>query len=168
MELLDLFLGAAVKLDFRHFENGYVAAASDVEDERVRIGHVLEEKDIVLVNTAAGVAYGGPDYFESGCALGVEATLYLTERGIQVVGTAAWSWDAPFSYTAEKYARSGDASLIWEGRKAGRIRPHYQLEELHKLEELPATGFTVACFVVKIKRASAGWVRAVALIDQPT
>jgi kynurenine formamidase len=165
---LDLFLRPAVKLDFRHFENGYVATASDVEAELVRIGHVLQAKDIVLVNTAAGAAYGGPDYFESGCGLGLNATLYLTERGIRVVGTDAWSWDAPFSYTAEKYRRSGDASLIWEGHKAGRIRPYYQMEKLHQLEVLPATGFMVACFPVKIERASAGWVRAVAILDEPT
>ena len=38
------------------------------------------------------------EYFEGG--MGAEATLYLTERGVQVVGTDAWSWDAPFSHTA--------------------------------------------------------------------
>jgi kynurenine formamidase len=42
------------------------------------------------------------------------------------------------------------------------------MEKLHQLEVLPATGFMVACFPVKIERASAGWVRAVAILDQPT
>ena len=32
----------------------------------------------------------------------------------QVVGTDAWSWDAPFSHTAHRFAQTGDASLIWE------------------------------------------------------
>jgi kynurenine formamidase len=29
---------------------------------------------------------------------------------------------------------------------------------------LPADGFTVACFPVKLKAASAGWTRAVAIL----
>jgi kynurenine formamidase len=36
---------------------------------------------------------------------------------------------------------------------------------LHNLELLPPTGFTVSCFPVKIERASAGWTRAVAILD---
>ncbi|QDC37782.1 cyclase family protein [Sphingobium fuliginis ATCC 27551] len=161
---LDLFLRPGVKLDFRHFADGYVTSAQDVADELERIGHALQPLDIVLVNTAAGAAYGGDDYVNSGCGMGREATLYLTERGVKVVGTDAWSWDAPFSFTAERYARTADPSLIWEGHKAGRIRPYYQMEKLHNLEALPASGFTVACFPVKIERASAGWVRAVAIL----
>lgn len=162
---LDLFLRPGVKLDFRHLQDGYVATASDVENELQRIGHDLQPNDIVLVNTAAAAAYGTDRYVDSGCGMGGEATLYLTERGVRVVGTDAWSWDAPFAHTAARFADTGDTSLIWEGHKAGRIRPYYQMEKLHNLEAVPATGFRVACFPVKIEKASAGWVRAVALID---
>lgn len=161
---LDLFLRPGVKLDFRHFADGYVATATDVADELDRIGHDLQPFDIVLVNTAAAAAYGGPDYVASGCGVGRDATLYLTGRGVQVVGTDAWSWDAPFVHTAKRYAENRDASIIWEGHKAGREIPYYQMEKLQNLESLPSRGFTVACFPVKIARASAGWVRAVAMI----
>jgi kynurenine formamidase len=162
---LDLFLKPGVKLDFRHFENGYVATAADIESELKRIGYRLQPLDIVLVNTSAGAAYGGDHYVESGCGIGREATLYLTDHGVCVVGTDAWSWDAPFKYTAERFVKTGDVALIWEGHKAGRVRPYYQMEKLHNLEALPPSGFQVACFPVKIERASAGWVRAVAIID---
>ncbi|HEX8302826.1 cyclase family protein [Sphingomonas sp.] len=162
---LDLFLRPGVKLDFRHFAHGYVATAADVAAELERIGHALQPYDIVLVNTSAAAAYGGPNYVESGCGMGREATLYLTGKGVQVVGTDAWSWDAPFSHTAQRYAESGDAAIIWEGHKAGREMPYYQMEKLLNLESLPAHGFTVACFPVKIERASAGWVRAVAILS---
>jgi kynurenine formamidase len=162
---LDLFLRPGVKLDFRHLPDGYVATVEDVQAELARIGHVLQPYDIVLVNTAAGAAYGGPDYVATGCGVGGPATLWLCEQGVQVVGTDAWSWDAPFVHTARVFAQSGDPAIVWEGHKAGRIRPYYQMEKLHNLESLPASGFTVACFPVKIARASAGWVRAVALLD---
>ncbi len=162
---LDLFWRPGVKLDFRHFADGYVATASDVEAELQRIGHVLQPFDIVLVNTSAAAAYGGPNFVNSGCGIGREATLYLTERGVQVVGTDAWSWDAPFAYTAQRYAQEHNPEIIWEGHKAGREMPYYQMEKLHNLESLPGSGFTVVCFPVKIARASAGWVRAVAMLD---
>src|SRR5215813_8796868 len=59
-----------VKLDFRHFGDGYVASARDVEAELERIGHALAALDIVLVNTAAGARYGEPDYAPTGCGMG--------------------------------------------------------------------------------------------------
>ena len=43
-----------VKLDFRHFPDGYVATAADVDTELTRIGYALKPLDIVLVNTSAG------------------------------------------------------------------------------------------------------------------
>jgi kynurenine formamidase len=119
----------------------------------------------VLVNTAAGAAYGDPDFIHKGCGMGEAATLYLTERGVKVVGTDAWSWDAPFSHTARRWAETHDPKIIWEGHKAGRLREYYQIEKLTNLEALPATGFTLSCFPVKIAGASAGWIRAVAIFD---
>ncbi len=62
--------------------------------------------------------------------------------------------------------RPHDAGLIWEGHKAGRDIGYCHLEKLHNLEALPADGFTIACFPVKIRGASAGWTRAVAIFDQ--
>ncbi|MGD9946520.1 MAG: cyclase family protein [Burkholderiaceae bacterium] len=161
---LDWCHRAGVKLDFRHLPDGHVATASDVEAELNRIGCELRPLDIVLVNTAAAARYGCDDYLDSGCGMGREATLYLTSRGVRVVGTDAWSWDAPFSFTARRYAQSKDASIIWEGHKAGRTAGYFQMEKLANLDRLPATGFQVICFPVKIHRASAGWVRAVAVL----
>jgi len=162
---LDWCLQPGVKLDFRHFADGYVATAADVEAELARIGHRLQPLEIVLVNTRAGSAYGKPDYVAAGCGMGREATLYLLERGVRLTGTDAWSWDAPFAHTKEKFKATGDASLIWEGHKAGREIGYCHLEKLHNLEALPATGFVVSCFPVKIRGASAGWTRAVAILD---
>ncbi len=161
---LDWCLRPGVKLDFRHFPDGYVATAADVAAELARVGHVLQPLDIVVVNTRAGSRYGEADYVEAGCGMGREATLYLLERGVRLTGTDAWSWDAPFVYTRQKVDATGDASLIWEGHKAGRDIGYCHLEKLHNLEALPGTGFVVSCFPVKIKAASAGWTRAVAML----
>jgi kynurenine formamidase len=153
-----------VKLDFRHFEDGYLVKASDIEAELARIGHYLQPLDIVLANTSAGAVYGEPGYINKGCGFGREATLYLTGRGVRIVGTDAWSWDAPMMYTRERYAETGDAGFIFEGHKAGREVGYGQIEKLGHLEQLPANGFWVSCFPYKIERGSAGYIRAVAFL----
>ena len=163
---LDWCFQPGVKLDFRHFDDGYVATASDVEAELGRIGHILSPLEIVVVNTSAGKRYGQGDYVTAGSGMGYEATMYLLERGVRVTGTDGWSWDAPFVHTREKYLATGDAKLIWEGHKAGRDIGYCHLEKLHNLEVLPSTGFSIACFPVKIRAASAGWTRAVAIMDR--
>jgi kynurenine formamidase len=154
-----------VKLDFRHLPDGYVVNAKEVEAELARIAHALKPLEIVVVNTRAGSRYGAKDYVNSGCGMGYEATMYLLERGVRLTGTDAWSWDAPFSYTAKRVQETGDKTLIWEGHKAGRDIGYCHLEKLHNLEVLPGDGFYISCFPHKIRGASAGWTRAVAIFD---
>lgn len=154
-----------VKLDFRDRPAGYVVTASDIEIELERINHKLNPLEIVLVNTRAGARYGNDDYWQSNCGIGREATLYLLNRGIRMVGTDAWGWDAPFSFSREIYEKTGNKSVIWEGHKAGAEVAYFQMEKLCNLDQLPPAGFDVICFPVKIKSASAGWTRAVAILD---
>ena len=97
--------------------------------------------------------------------MGRDATLHLLEQGVRLTGTDAWSWDAPFSVTAKRYAETGDASLIWEGHRASMDIGYCHIEKLNNLEALPSKGFTVSCFPFKIKAASAGFTRAVAIIE---
>lgn len=162
---LDWFFRPGVKLDFRSLPDGHIVTAAEVEAELKRIGHELKPLDIVLVNTKTSEMLGTDKYMTTGIGMGREATLYLTERGVRVVGIDAWGWDAPFVHTAKRYAETRDPSIIWEGHYAGIDIPYCQMEKLHNLEKLPATGFTVACFPCKIKAASGGWVRAVAMLD---
>jgi kynurenine formamidase len=162
---LDWCYQPGVKLDFRHFDDGYVVQPSDVEAELKRIGHELSPLEIVVVNTRAGSRYGQDDYVDAGCGMGKAATLWLLERGVRLVGTDGWSWDAPFSHTRRKVAETGDYSLIWEGHRAGIEIGYCHLEKLSRLEELPATGFDIICFPVKVHRGSAGWTRAVAVFN---
>jgi kynurenine formamidase len=162
---LDWCFQPGVKLDFTGLPDGHVVTAAQVEAELERIGHSLSPLEIVVVNTSAGKRYGQDDYVTAGCGMGYDATMYLLERGVRLTGTDGWSWDAPFVHTREKYLATGDASLIWEGHKAGRDIGYCHLEKLHNLEALPPTGFTIACFPMKIRAASAGWTRAVAIFE---
>ncbi|UTW04035.1 cyclase family protein [Amphritea atlantica] len=162
---LEWCLQPGVKLDFRHLPDGYVVTAQDIQDELERISYRLQPLDIVLVNTRAGMLYGQPEYLDAGVGMGREATLFLLEQGVRVVGTDAWSWDAPFSFTAKRFSEEKNPAIVWEGHKAGRDIAYGQMEKLSNLESLPAYGFIVSCFPYKIEKASAGFVRAVAIFD---
>jgi kynurenine formamidase len=129
-----------------------------------RIGHTLKPLEIVVVNTRAGSRYGEADFLDAGCGMGKAATLWLLERGVRLVGTDGWSWDAPFSFTRQRVQETGNVDLIWEGHRAGREIGYSHLEKLHNLELLPADGFEIVCFPVKVHRGSAGWTRAVAIL----
>lgn len=163
---LEWCMNPGVKLDFRHLPDGHLVSAAEVEAELARIGHDLQPLDIVVINTSAGAKYGQPDYVDSGCGMGREATIYLLERGVRVTGTDAWSWDAPFSHTARKWAETHDPSIIWEGHRASIDIGYCHMEKLSNLESLPATGFTISCFPVKLKGGSAGFTRAVAIFEE--
>ena len=165
---LDWFLRPGVKLDFRALTDGYVVQPADIDRELHRIGYDLRPFDIVVVNTSAGARVGTTAFPQSGCGMGRDATLHLVSKGVRVVGTDAWSWDAPFKYVAERYGRDRDASIIWEGHKAGLEAEYCQIEKLRYLDQLPPHGFRIACFPVKIHAASAGWTRAVAIFDDQT
>ena len=162
---LEWCLKPGVKLDFRHLPDGYVVSIADVEAELRRIGHEIQPLEIVVINTRAGSLFGQPGYLDAGVGMGRNATLYLLEKGVRVVGTDALSWDAPFKFTRERFAQTGDASIVWEGHKAGRDIGYGQMEKLANLEQLPSSGFWISCFPYKIRHASAGFVRAVALLD---
>ncbi|MBP2511789.1 cyclase family protein [Sphingomonas sp. PvP018] len=154
-----------VKLDMRHFPDGHVVTADEMAAALDAAGHTLRPLDIVLINTAAGAALSQADFLAKGCGIGYEATLYLTSRGVRVTGTDAWSWDAPFGHTAKRVEETGDTSLIWEGHKAGRDIGYCHMEKLTNLDRLPCNGFMVSCFPAKIKNGSAGWTRAVAILN---
>jgi kynurenine formamidase len=162
---LEWFFGPGVKLDFRSRPDGHVVSAAEIEAELARIKHKISPGDIVLVNTSAGTAYGQADYVSRGCGMGREATLYLTACGVRVCGTDGWSWDAPFIHTRKRWEETGNPDIIWEGHRAGMVRGYCQIEKLHNLECLPPSGFRVACFPIKIRAASAGWTRAVAIFE---
>lgn len=162
---LDWCLKPGVKLDFRHFDAGYVVTPKDIQDELKRIAYTLKPLDIVVANTRAGAKQGQSDYWESACGFGRDATLWMLEQGVRIVGTDSYSWDPAFKYVIERFNKSKDASILWEGHKAGRDIGYFQMEKLTNLDQLPSHGFTISCFPIKIKDASAGWCRTVAILE---
>jgi cyclase len=142
-----------------------VIGVERIEKAIAEAGYVPQPLDIVLLHTGASRHAGTPRYFTDFAGLDGPATDHLLDLGVRVIGTDAWSLDAPFGHMIRTFQETGDRAALWPAHFAGRRREYCQVERLAQLDTLPAHGFTVSCFPVKIARAGAGWTRAVALID---
>jgi kynurenine formamidase len=128
--------------------------------------YVLQPLDIVMLATGADGRWGTPEYFTDFRGVTADATRFLVEQGIRVIGIDSFGFDPPFHRMLEQYRATGDKSALWPAHFYGRERPYCQIERLANLAAIPIKhGFKVACFPVKIRRAGAGWSRVVAITD---
>jgi kynurenine formamidase len=156
-----------VLLDFRHKADGESITVEDVEQELQRIKYEIKPMDIVLIRTGADAAWGTEQYLVKGAGMNRESTLFLTEKGVKVVGIDAWSWDRPLPFQAAEFKESGNPKVIWEAHFAGIEVGYCHMEKMANLSAIGRPhGFTVCCFPVKIKGASAGWARPVAIVEE--
>lgn len=164
---LDWFFGPGVRLDMRHKAVGSTITVDDLKRALETIDYALRPMDIVMLWTGADQYWGQREYSVRYCGLGREGTLWLLDQGIKVIGTDAWSLDRPPVFIARDFEQTRDPAYLWPAHLVGREREYSQIEKLAKLGDLPsATGYTVACFPTKIKGASGGWTRAVAILDE--
>lgn len=163
---LDWFIGPGVVLDISDAGVGTVGAGR-LRDACAAIGHIPGPGEIVLLRTGADVRSGTPAYFTDFTGLDRSATAFLLDLGVRVIGTDAFSLDAPFGHMIREYHRTGDDGVLWPAHFLGREREYCQIERLSNLAALPGpTGFTVSCLPVKLAGAGAGWARAVAILDE--
>lgn len=159
---LDWFLGPGVVLDFHTKDDGVAVTEGEVQTELGRIAHELSPGDIVLVRTDRDRFLEEPDYMVRGPGVSVEATRWLYDQGVRVMGIDAWGWDAPLNMQAEAARERGEKGIFWAAHQADI--PYCQIERLVNLAALPQKGFEVACFPLKIVGGSAGPARVVAIL----
>ncbi|MGB8646178.1 MAG: cyclase family protein [Anaerolineae bacterium] len=159
---LEWFFNDGVVLDMTHKAEGDPMTVADAEAALDRMGYALKPLDIVLVRTGSDRFYDQPDYIFRGCGVTAEATHWLFDRRVRVMGIDAWGWDMPLNRQALAALKSGQPGVFWAAHQVDL--PYAQIERLVNLASLPATGFKVACFPLKVKGASAGPARVVALV----
>ncbi len=163
---LDWCFRDGVVLDFSYLNDGEAITSDHIDQALDKIGYTLKPLDIVLIRTGADRYWGKPEYLVKGCGMTRESTLHLLDQGIRVTGIDAWSWDRPLPFLAKEFAQTKDPSVIWEAHFAGIEKGYCHMEKLANLDKIPKShGFKVSCLPVKIKSASAAWVRAVAIVD---
>jgi kynurenine formamidase len=163
---LEWCFAPGVVLDLRHKQAGDFITVQDLEEALARIDYRLRPLDIVLLHTGSDRRLHTADYFAQP-GLGREGVLYLVEQGVRVIGIDAYTLDRPFASMVADYRRTGDGRFIWPAHFAGLTREYCQIEKLANLDHIPRPhGFYVSCLPVKVKDASAGWCRAVALVPE--
>ena len=157
---LDWFFAPGVVIEATDREDGEVLSTADVQE---RLPRDLAERDIVLVHTGRDAFYDELDYVGRGPGVSAEATVWLYEQGVRVMGIDAWGWDAPLFMQAERAKESGEKGVFWASHQVDL--PYSQMERLFNLGALPPEGFQVACFPLRIVGASAAPARVVAIVD---
>lgn len=161
---LEWCFAPGVVIDVRHVPAGETITIGHLQEQLKAIDHQLQPRDIVLLQTDADKRLDSAAYFEQP-GLGREGVIWLVDQGVKVIGIDAYTLDRPFQNMVADYKRTGDGRHIWPAHFAGIDREYCQIEKLANLDQIPhPTGFLVSCLPVKIRGASAGWCRAVAII----
>jgi kynurenine formamidase len=156
---LDWFLAPGVVIDATDRADGEALTAADVQE---RLPRPLKPKDIVLVRSDRDQFYDQLDYMARGPGVTAEATRWMFEQGVRVMGIDAWGWDAPLHMQAERAKAEGRAGIFWEAHQVDL--PYAQIERLAGLAALPPEGFTVSCFPLRLVGGSAAPARVVAIL----
>lgn len=160
---LEWFVSDGVVLDFDSREDGNAIGATDVEAALEAAGHVIKPLDIVLVRTGCDRWIDTDEYLAHGPGVTAEATHWLYDRGVRVMGIDAWGWDRPLWMQARDALDSGRQGIFWEAHQADLA--YSQIERLVNLGSLPPTGFTVSCLPLPLVGGSAAPARVVAMLD---
>jgi kynurenine formamidase len=160
---LEWFYAPGVVLDFDGRPDDEVIEVADVEEALARAGHDMRPLDIVLVRTGRDAFLTEPDYMARGPGVSAAATHWLYDHGVRVMGIDAWGWDRPLWMQAEEAKQKNEPGIFWAAHQADLA--YSQIERLANLGELPATGFKVACFPLRLVGASAAPARVVAILD---
>jgi kynurenine formamidase len=160
---LDWFFRPGVVLDFDGRADGETIDVADVEAALGAAGHELRERDIVLMRTGRDAYLEELDYMIRGPGVTAEATHWLFDRGVRVMGIDAWGWDRPLNLQAQEAIEAQQPGIFWAAHQADL--PYAQIERLANLGALPPTGFTVACFPLRLVGGSAAPARVVAILD---
>src|SRR4051794_10340160 len=110
---LDWFLRPGVVLDFHERADGDAIDVADVEASLVASAHDLVARDIVLMRTGRDAYAADPDYIARGPRVTAEATRWLYERGVRVMGIDAWGWGRPLHLQAEEAIAAGRPGIFW-------------------------------------------------------
>lgn len=162
---LEWCFGEGMVIDMKHKPDFEAISRKDIEGFIQQNNLNLQKGMIVLIKTGRDKHMGTKDFFKKGTGMSAEATEWLIDQGIKVMGIDQWGWDLPLPYLIQKAKETNDPDLFWEAHLVGRDKEYCHIEQLTNLDALPLTGFKVAVFPLKIVGASAAPARVVAIMD---
>ena len=163
--LTELYCDGVV-LDLRgKAERGKGISVNALQEAIKESGASIQSGTAVLIRTGQELYDVGDVEYYQYPGMTRDGTLFLAELGAKVLGTDAVGWDRPIPEMSRAFAESGDPGEIWDGHFAGREREVFIIQQLVNLAALPATGFKLGAFPLKLAGCSAAPARVVAFVD---
>ena len=162
---LEWCYGQGLVIDMKHKADFDSITTKDIEAFLSKNKLTIKPKMIVLIKTGRDKFNGTKNFHKIGTGMSAEATEWLIDKGIKVMGIDSWGWDLPLPYMLQKAKETDNSELFWEAHLVGRDKEYCHMEQLVNLDELPHEGFKVAVFPLKIVGASAAPARVVAIFD---
>ncbi|MFA8300373.1 MAG: cyclase family protein [Hyphomicrobiales bacterium] len=163
---LEWCYGAGIVINMSHKKDFELITLKDIKEDLKRSGAIIEKGTIVLIRTDRDKYIGTKKYFTHGTGMSAEATEWLIDQGVKIMGIDQWGWDLPLPYQAQEAKNKNDDKIFWEAHRVGINKEYCHLEQMVNLSSLPDYGFIVSVFPLKVKGASAGPVRAVAILKE--
>lgn len=154
-----------VILDLSFKKQGEFIQTQDIQNELNRIKYKIKPLDIVLIKTGADKYWGSEEYLMKYPGMSKEATEYLVNQGVKIIGIDSYGFDRPFAYMMNDYFKTKDNTQLFPAHFFGRQKTYCHIERMKNLDKISISyGFKVACFPIKIKGAGAAWTRVVAIL----
>jgi kynurenine formamidase len=156
---LEYCISDGVLLDFTDCEKGYEITAPDIEAALAAIEYEVKERDIVLIHTGAGAYNTEERYRTDHPGMTAEATKWLIERGVRMMGCDAITFDPPVWAMFETHH-------FWEAHRVMWEEEYWHLENLMNLDQIGRShGFQLCVLPIKWTGTTAAPVRAVAIVE---
>ncbi|MCD6047051.1 MAG: putative metal-dependent hydrolase [Gammaproteobacteria bacterium] len=163
---LNWFFQNGVVLNCHDDTNRGAITQTELQKKLEEIGYQIQPLDIVLLNTGADKWWGKAEYFTHFRGVTKEATAWLVEQGVKIIGIDSFGFDPPFHEMLKNYKDTQNISSLWPAHFYGREKEYCQIERLANLSLIPKSfGFKVCCFPIKIQKCGASWSRVVAIIE---
>src|SRR5690606_5013581 len=161
---LEWCYGDGIVIDCSHKPDYEAITVEDLKRDLDKNGITIKPDDIVLIRTDRDKLMGTADFVNRGTGMSREATWWLIEQGVKVMGIDQWGWDLPSQYMAYKAKENNAPTYFWEAHRVGIEKEYLHMEKLTNLRALPSSGFKICVFPLKIVGGSAAPARVVAIL----
>lgn len=163
---LEWCYGDGVVLDLRYKKKGEFIGVDDIKNALQKISYKVKANDIVLIMTGSDKNWGKKEYFYDAPGMSSDATEFLINNGVKVIGIDSYGFDRPFCYMINDYFKTHNQSYLWPAHVLGRKHEYVHIERMCNLDKIPKPyGFKVCCLPIKIENIGASWVRAIAILE---
>jgi len=161
---LEWCFGNGVLLDLESLDVTEPISKEEVIAKLAEINYQIKPSDIVLLKTGGDRYIGTPQYFTTFRGVSLEATEYLIDCGVKIIGIDSFGFDPPFHKMIQKYMLKKEKKYLWPAHFLGRKKEYCHIERLTNLNKIKKTNdFQVCCFPIKLSDSDAAWCRAVVI-----